>query len=572
MGAANQCVRRLAGGLMATLIHVLPRYSMPDDDPDDEQVGLIAASNFDGEHEHEARRLTPRRPSRRKRVISACTVLVLLLLPFLFLLWMTTWVAPPHQEQPDTFALNPKFDQTAPPRTRVYRWTVSAVPVSGADVYVTNGLQNEGTSIHWYDPPSPPLSSQPIPNSTLMPLGTASPCLLLPFTTAAPASHSALSPVPDAPVQFHVGGWMGTTWWHGHTSMQHTDGLFGPLVIHHPDERRGQKYGAEHVLTLTDELDTEASGEMVRMYLAPAQRYDIRIERDKFDTHTEAFWMRARMVEEHFGYENSRHPALNPSTSVPSTSIPISGKLPLPSTKPGPSSRASPGRVKEWYELTAFNEWTLRPFGEGELAMSTIPVEGGISSTDVLTILWIFSIQRTHDLNWRSFINGTSWEVPPLGEAALVRDTAGVYAPRNEGSEDGDQEGKGTGVKVWPGDQLITTLEYGQTVDFVITNLDDGDHPFHLHGYAPWLLGTGHGRYKAANAHLDTVNPLRRDTFTVMSRGWAVVRIVADNPGYWAWHMIGGGLFQIAVPPAEAKHGRLTLPDDIVEQCRMWGA
>jgi hypothetical protein len=107
---------------------------MPSDDPDDEQVGLIAASNFDSEHKHEARQLTPRQPSRRKRVISACTVLVLLLLPFLFLLWMTTWVAPPHQEQPDTFALNPKFDQTAPPQTRVYRWTVSAVPVSGADV------------------------------------------------------------------------------------------------------------------------------------------------------------------------------------------------------------------------------------------------------------------------------------------------------------------------------------------------------------------------------------------------------------------------------------------------------
>jgi hypothetical protein len=59
MGAAYQRVRRLAGGLMATLIHVLPRCSMPGDDPDDEQVGLIAASNFDGEHEHEARRLTP---------------------------------------------------------------------------------------------------------------------------------------------------------------------------------------------------------------------------------------------------------------------------------------------------------------------------------------------------------------------------------------------------------------------------------------------------------------------------------------------------------------------------------
>ncbi|KAJ7032673.1 hypothetical protein C8F04DRAFT_650582 [Mycena alexandri] len=94
----------------------------------------------------------------------------------------------------------------------------------------------------------------------------------------------------------------------------------------------------------------------------------------------------------------------------------------------------------------------------------------------------------------------------------------------------------------------------------------------------PWLLGVGKGRYKPATAHRDLISPMRRDTFTVPRRGWAVVRIVANNPGYWAWHMMGGGLFQIAVPPAPVRGNGTSLgsnwtmraPDDIVEQCRMW--
>ncbi|KAJ7208096.1 multicopper oxidase, partial [Mycena rebaudengoi] len=52
----------------------------------------------------------------------------------------------------------------------------------------------------------------------------------------------------------------------------------------------------------------------------------------------------------------------------------------------------------------------------------------------------------------------------------------------------------------------------------------------------PWLLASGPGRYKPGKVPLETTNPLRRDTFTVPSRGWAVVRIVASNAGYWAFH------------------------------------
>jgi hypothetical protein len=133
----------------------------------------------------------------------------------------------------------------------------------------------------------------------------------------------------------------------------------------------------------------------------------------------------------------------------------------------------------EWNALPHFDEWALRPAVDSN---SAAPPNAG-----VLTIPFIFSIQRTHELSWRSFINGTSWEIPPRGEAALVRDTAGVYAV-GERAE--------AGVKIWPGcvcllvfvvgdllscplpagrrDQLIATLSFNQTVDFVITNLDDG--------------------------------------------------------------------------------------------------
>lgn len=35
---------------------------------------------------------------------------------------------------------------------------------------------------------------------------------------------------------------------------------------------------------------------------------------------------------------------------------------------------------------------------------------------------------------------------------------------------------------------------------------------------------------------------------------------------------MGGGLFQIAVPPAEPDRVQPALPDDIVEQCKLWRA
>jgi hypothetical protein len=69
-------------------------------------------------------------------------------------------------------------------------------------------------------------------------------------------------------------------------------------------------------------------------------------------------------------------------------------------------------------------------------------------------------------------------------------------------------------------------------LDVIINNLDDGDHPFHLHGHKPFLVGTGAGQYQGQA--LGGANPMRRDTFLVPAYTWGAFRVVLDHAGYWA--------------------------------------
>lgn len=85
-------------------------------------------------------------------------------------------------------------------------------------------------------------------------------------------------------------------------------------------------------------------------------------------------------------------------------------------------------------------------------------------------------------------------------------------------------------------------------LDLIVNNLDDGSHPFHLHGYSVYVLSSytasrGWGSYNpfdtsvsAPGGDYNTLNPPRRDTFWVPRRGYTVVRFQADNPGIWMFH------------------------------------
>ncbi|KAJ5673457.1 multicopper oxidase-domain-containing protein [Penicillium longicatenatum] len=123
----------------------------------------------------------------------------------------------------------------------------------------------------------------------------------------------------------------------------------------------------------------------------------------------------------------------------------------------------------------------------------------------------------------------------------------------------------------WDKNQFaITTGPDPVCVDIVVNNLDDGGHPFHMHGHSFYIMtvqkstyGWGSynpfedpyppglepepelGRKKGAEKAIPDMsdfhpyklsNVALRDTVYIPRRGYAVLRLRADNPGVWLFH------------------------------------
>jgi hypothetical protein len=103
----------------------------------------------------------------------------------------------------------------------------------------------------------------------------------------------------------------------------------------------------------------------------------------------------------------------------------------------------------------------------------------------------------------------------------------------------------------WDANQLIPFIPLPTTasplwVDVIINNLDDGSHPFHLHGYSFYVLASyrsehGWGSWNPFSRNgkepqLNFANPVRKDTVPVPRRGYVVIRFEADNEGIWMLH------------------------------------
>ncbi|KAJ7745935.1 hypothetical protein DFH07DRAFT_1063103 [Mycena maculata] len=150
-------------------------------------------------------------PPWRKRA-SSTGVLLLLLIPFAFMLWLASWTnTSPIPEHPasalmselevqDVFMLDRTFDLTAPPTTRVHRRNVSAVPI-------------------------------PIP------------CVRVSWSMAA---RRACSSEANA---------------HDRISRTHQNGTHPPRPPHHPRPPKliSHKYNADHILALSDVYHTPAA-------------------------------------------------------------------------------------------------------------------------------------------------------------------------------------------------------------------------------------------------------------------------------------------------------------------------
>lgn len=81
------------------------------------------------------------------------------------------------------------------------------------------------------------------------------------------------------------------------------------------------------------------------------------------------------------------------------------------------------------------------------------------------------------------------------------------------------------------------TVSYGEVLEIVINNHDTAIHPFHLHGHQFQIIerpGSNKGNWTATGIIPEM--PVRRDTVAVFANSYAVLRIVANNPGVYLFH------------------------------------
>lgn len=126
--------------------------------------------------------------------------------------------------------------------------------------------------------------------------------------------------------------------------------------------------------------------------------------------------------------------------------------------------------------------------------------------------------------------------------------------------------------------QLLVTNDKIEVFDLVVNNLDDGSHPFHLHGHTFWIMDSAEGEY-TGNGSFTTKTPMRsvflsdsvfprpslipldldlfssrRDTVIIPAYSYTVIRFITDNPGLWifhchiVWHMETGPSLSLCAP------------------------
>ncbi|PCH37424.1 multicopper oxidase [Wolfiporia cocos MD-104 SS10] len=415
---------------------------------------------------------------------------------------------------------------------------------------------------------------------------------------------------------FTVDDYMGSTWWHAHTETQYTDGIVGALIVHSKEEDV-PTYDEDLVLQLSDlyhgfspdileyyftpggidgtpgnepvpdggtingvgqygsynssffnvtlepnktyrlrlvntgsfvamdfSVDNhvltviEADGTAVEPFqvssvsLAVAQRYSVLLTTNQT---ADAYWMRAALDQTAFTYNN------------PGVQVEIRGVV-----RYGVNDDAMP-------DIALLDNPPNLPSGSpGSMDTSQlVPVGGGPAPEPDLNVYFEISMQYPDGADYYShylaFINSTSWA--PLNGTSSLFSHLGSHTPT--GSADIDNS------------QLLTTINEISTVELIIDNLDDGDHPFHLHGYKFWVLGGGSGRYQGQS--VNNTAPMLRDTTVIPEYSWVILRFVADNPGYWPfhchiqWHMAAGMLFQFNVLPS--KSAEFDIPQYMIDQC-----
>ncbi|CAG8453050.1 6648_t:CDS:2 [Diversispora eburnea] len=325
---------------------------------------------------------------------------------------------------------------------------------------------------------------------------------------------------------FTVDHQSGSYWYHSHHRGQYMDGILGALIIYDDYDKILYGYDEDVIVIITDWYHSNAA-ELFKWFLSPAskgaevfegtktvpyrinqlpinvaQRYSVLVDANQLISN---YWMRIKFQQECLPDEFA-------------------------------------------YNLTIDNKAIIHYEEASHEHPTTSP--------------WTDKIEECIDLD-QNKLKPLVPCPPKKCDKRLVyivefeEDSNGVNRPFVNGSSYVSDDEYPTLKKVFDG---VTVFEKSENIyQLHKKDKDDGEHPFHLHGHAFWILGWGKKDEKLEYDKLNTINPIQRDTTTMPADGWIVLRFVADNPGIWAchchmeWHLGAGLLVQFVELPEIIK-------------------
>ncbi|UPL01463.1 hypothetical protein LCI18_012397 [Fusarium solani-melongenae] len=458
-------------------------------------------------------------------------------------------------------------------------------------VTVTNDIEDEGLALHWHG-----IQQKKTPWEDGVP----------------GISQCPIPPGKTFTYQF-VADLYGTTWYHSHYSAQYSAGLFGPLIIHGPREKKNYDIDIGPVL-LSDWYHKEY-----------------------FD-----------LVEETM-QPNSPGPVFSDSNLINGkmnfncSSVEEGDTTPCNNNAGISKFRFKRGKTHRLRLINAGGEG-LQRFSIDEhtltvIANDFVPVEPydtkvvtlGIGQrTDVLVkadgdldAYWMrsnisskCSLSRAPDAVAAIYYDGADhdkppesqpWDIPDPGTCAnddleLTKPVMQLPLPKADLTLDLDVElhVNASNVTLWRLGGVDFRANYNSPTlllsklgnhsfeeEWNVRNLGDAKsvrvnvinktpvaHPMHLHGFNMYVLHEGPGTWDGTiiNEH----NPLRRDVVQLQGNGHLVIQFdAAKNPGVWpfhchiAWHVSAGFLVQFLTNPDKVE--KLRIPNVVAETCRQWG-
>ncbi|KAK4104209.1 multicopper oxidase like protein [Parathielavia hyrcaniae] len=421
-----------------------------------------------------------------------------------------------------------------------------------------------------------------------------------------PSGTTQCSVPPDTAVkyQFTVDA-PGTYWYHSHDMGQYPDGFRGPLIVHDPADPFKGLYDEEHIMSITDWYHND-SITLVRGMLTPSntvfrppfpdtilvndgQGFEINVTKGK--TYRFRIINYAAIAAAMVNFGNLTMGVITSDASyvkneaVSQLRIAPAQRHDILVTVGDQDAGNYPVLVgldmnRDWTNSSGLS-WQHNYTGHMVLDLSlpllaAEPVDQWLPADDaffkpyndiaayspydkLITLDFSFCLdQNGYPRSCFNDLTYISQQVPTLYSAATTNDS-------------------NTNPVVY-GQVNPFIVDYGDTVQIVINNLDAAGHPFHLHGHQFQVLyraASGFGPWPGDEGLPYAAHPPWRDVVAVMPNSYAVLRFHATNPGVWLfhchveWHVEMGLTATVIEAPDRLRD--MPFPADHIEACRRMG-